>query len=68
VCDLEADTISTWLCTGKKQQQKKGKKGFVYDVDDEDSEDDGMVLDDELIRDYMLNTELSELNLDVPIP
>jgi len=39
----------------------------VYDMDDEDSEDDGMVLDEELIRDYMLNTELDDLNLDVLI-
>lgn len=38
-------------------------------MDDEDSDDDdGMVLDDELIRDYMLNTELADLNLDVRRP
>jgi hypothetical protein len=42
------------------------KKGFVYDEDDEESDDDGMVLDEELIRDYMLNTNLATLNLDVP--
>lgn len=58
-------SLGCWYPLGKKQQ-KKGKKGFVYDMDDEDSED-GMVLDEELIRDYMLNTELDDLNLDVLI-
>lgn len=66
-------TSSRSLCRRNRQsnvcapfQDKKQSKQRKNETSEEDEDSDsGMVIDDELLQDYLLNTDLADLNLDV---